>query len=511
MSGPKSYSPPPSYSMQVFDGKLNEVFLLQSRLKMLCAEIESAYVADSKLDIHFDCKSELNRKRKQIDKVLKVLLFDYRGTFGQETYNRIDGEIRARIAELQNLHHECELIKNDFAAKKSDYEAYLSYLLFYNNSQISLDDFKSQIQQYLKISLETKSPEIFLEAAGSINRIEFEKAKAKFDFGFERRLDAEKQAVINHILEKEKAIDAVKDKIGDKIVAGLRATTSESAKIVSEESNLIVEKIKSLIRACDQAAVKKGYKAELQNLTESESLKDVYFFKELHDSILEAEKTRKAKTEINKLLVELNLQTFHASLQNEKQNIIRLCLRSLELSSVSKSEIDNLRLKIKQAKKQSEARFEEDEVAEKERLFLKSQVVLCLENLGYEVMDDLEVIDFEKENDLLLKIRNQENYLNLKFKEDGSMRYIFQIPENEDDLSTDQKDLKLHEMKVTCDEFQNVLSDLAQMGLNIDLKSAKPIELESIVTVPKSQRGKLKTKTERKQETRQLREKYLNR
>jgi hypothetical protein len=478
---------------------------------MLCAEIESAYVADSNLNINFDCKSELNRKRKQIEKALKGLLFDYSGTFGQETYNRVDAEIRARIAELQNLYHECELIKNDFASKKSDYEAYLSYLLFYNNSQISFDDFKSQIRQYLKINLEAKSPEIFLEAVDNIDRIEFEKAKAAFDFGFERKLDAEKLAIINHILEREKAIDTVKDKIGDKIIAGRRGAASESVKIVSEESNLIVEKIKSLIRACDHATIKKGYKAELQNLTESESLKDVYFFKELHDSILEAEKTRKAKAEINKLAVELNLQAFHASIQNEKQNIIRLCLSLLELSSVSKNEIDNLRLKIKQAKKQSDARFEEDEVAAKERLFLKSQVVLCLENLGYEVMDDLEVIDFEKENDLLLKIRNQENYLNLKFKDDGSMRYIFQIPENEDDLSTDQKNLKLHEMKVTCGEFQNVLSDLAQMGLNINLQSAKPVELESIVTVPKNQRSKLKTKTERKQETRQLREKYLNR
>ena len=136
--------------------------------------------------------------------------------------------------------------------------------------------------------------------------------------------------------------------------------------------------------------------------------------------------------------------------------------------------------------------------------------MLCLENLGYEVMDDLEVIDFEKENDFLLKIHNQENYLNLKFKEDGSMRYVFQIPENQDVLSVDQKKTKLHEMQVTCNEFKGVLKDLSKMGLKIELRTEKPVEFNSLVTVPDSKQSKLKVKSAAKRPKQQLKKKYFN-
>ena len=89
------------------------------------------------------------------------------------------------------------------------------------------------------------------------------------------------------------------------------------------------------------------------------------------------------------------------------------------------------------------------------------------------------------------------------------MRYVFQIPENKEDLSTDQKNMKLHEMKITCSEFQSVLKDLAQMGLKIEMRSEKPIELNSIVSVAGKHKGKLKVKSKTQQQQ-QLRKKYLN-
>jgi len=178
-------------------------------------------------------------------------------------------------------------------------------------------------------------------------------------------------------------------------------------------------------------------------------------------------------------------------------------------SSIKNNELDEVHLKFDQLKKSSNKFFVEDEIKNKEHLFLKSQLILCLENMGYEVMDDLEVIDFEKEEDFFLKIKGQENYLNLKFKEDGSMRYVFQIPENKEDLSTDQRNLKLHEMKVTCSDFQSVLKDLSMMGLKIEMKNEKPIELDSLVSVTGKLKAKIKTKSKAQQQQ-QLRKKYLN-
>lgn len=515
MSGPKDYSPPPRYSMQVFEGKLNQVFQLQSRLKMICTELEGLNVSDSKLNIQFDCKNELSKLRMQIDKVSKSLIFDYKGTFGQDTYDRINGEIDLKISELLNTINECELIKIDFTEKKNDYKSFLIYLVFYENSNISFDEFKTQIIHYLKMNIEASSPEIFKEAEMKISSVEFTKAKANFDFGFNSKIDLEKQSVINHVIEKEDSVNSIRAEISDKVIdkfqmTGGKIKLTKQVNKVSEESNTISEKIKLLIRNCNDALIRKKYKAEFDKLIESDSLKDVYFIKELHDSIFETEKSRKVKVEINEILSVLSTSSFHLSIQSERQNLVKLCLTLLNNSRISKNEFVDIQIKMEQLKNKSDKCFEEDEIKKKEHLFLKSQLIHCLENQGYEVMDDLEVIDFEKENDFLLKIQGQENYLNLKFKEDGSMRYVFQIPENKDELSTDQKNMKLHEMKVTCSEFQSVLQDLSKMGLNVNKRSEKPIEFDSIVSVTKNQREKLKTKKKSQQQNQQLRKKYLN-
>jgi hypothetical protein len=515
MSGPKSYSPPARYSMQVFDGKLNQVFQLQSRLKMLCSEIEGLHLSDSKLNIQFDCKHELSKVRKQIDRVLKALIFDYKGSFGRDTYNRINGEIDLRISELLKTVNECDLIKAEFAQKKTDYNSFLSYLIFYDNSNISFDEFKSQVIHYLKTNIESSSPDIFKEADRKISAVEFTKAKAKFGFGFNSKIDLEKQSVVNHIIENEDSVNNIRAEISDKVIDKFQATggkikLTKAVNKVSEETKIISEKIKSLIRYCDDTAMRKKYNEEFGKLAESESLKDTYFFKELHDSIFDTEKTRKTKVEINEILSELSTSSFHLSAQNERHNLVKLCLSLMNNYNITKNEFDEIQIKLEQLKNQSKKYFEDDEIKIKEHLFLKSQLILCMENQGYEVMDDLEVIDFEKETDFLLKIKGQKNYLNLKFKEDGSMRYVFQIPENKDELSTDQKLMKLHEMKVTCSEFQSVLNDLGKMGLKVNMRSEKPIELDSIVSVTKNQLEKLKTKNKSQQQKQQLRKKYLN-
>ncbi|MDY0202103.1 MAG: hypothetical protein WC271_10945 [Bacteroidales bacterium] len=514
MSGPKSYSPPQNYSMQVFDGKLNQVFHLQSRLKMLYSEIEGLHVSDSKLNIQFDCKNELSKIKKQIDRVLKALVFDYKGTFGQDTYNHINSEIDSRISELLKAVNECDLIKADFVEKNTDYKSFLSFLIFYDNSNISFDEFKSQITHYLKSNIETKAPEIFKEANKKISTVKFTKPKSKFDFGFTAKFDLEKKLVVDHVIEKEGTVNKIRAEISDKVIEKFKATGSKinlkrQENKVPGEAKAITKKIKSLISNCDDAVMSKKYKIEWQQLTESESLKDIFFFKEMHDSILESEKLRKTKVVINEILSDLSNSSFHISAQTEREALVKYCLSLMGNSSITKNELDEVQIKYNRLKASSNKFYEEDEIKNKEHLFLKYQLILCLENQGYEVMDDLEVIDFEKEGDFLLKIKGQDNYLNLKFKEDGSMRYVFQIPENKEDLSTDQKNMKLHEMKVTCSEFQSILKDLSKMGLKIEMRSEKPVELSSIVSVTSKHKEKLKTKSKTHHQQ-QLRKKYLN-
>jgi hypothetical protein len=497
--------------MQVFDGKLNQAFQLQSRLKMLRSELECLHVTDTELSIQFDCDQELAKLQKDIEGALRMLVFDYKGTFGQDVYNRVNSEIDSKISIIQKQLNACEAIKAQFAARKTDYESYCSYLLFRDNSEISLEDFKSQIIYYLKSNLETRLPEVFEEAKEKIVGVEFQKRTPAFAFGFNAKFESQKQAVIDHVTQKESEINSIRAGISDKVLdkLGTANVTKKQSQPIAGDTAAVIEKIKSLIRRTDNHVARKGYAASLQRLKESESMKDLYFFKELHDSILDTEKNRRLKIEVGGMLSSLNKARFHKTVDVEKQNLIKLCLTVLSLSSITNSEVESLHLKLNALDERSGQCFEEEGIRQREHLFLKSQVVLCLENLGYEVMDDLEVIDFEKESDFLLKIHDQDNYLNLKFKDDGSMRYVFQIPEDRNSLNADQSDVKLHEMKATCDEFKSVLQDLSKMGLQVDLKTEKPIEYESLVSVPLTKRDRLK-KESRKREKQQLRKKYLS-
>ncbi len=512
MSGPKDYSPPPRYSMVMFDGKLNEVFQLQSQLKLLCSEIDRFKISDQANQISINGKDELSRLRNQLNKVLKPVAFDYKGRFGQAVYNRINGQIETRIQDLYKTIEDCSHLRIELINLSADYQAFVEYQQFYNQRKSTILSFKQTVLGSLKQRKESLAQDFLLQLEQNITAVEFTLPPARFQKGFNSIAETEKQQVNNHLLAIETQINTLRGESSDRILSEfqtiqLKPTTNSTTAIDNEA---VVEKIKKLISGCEDLTINQRYLAQLQKLQESESLKDIYFYKELHDSIFEAEKSRKFKLEINGLLSDLNQIAPHPSLGPNHQHLIKICLNLLNTSSIRKSELEDLQSKLDQLKKQSNTLFEEEEIKQKERLFLKSQLILSLENQGYEVMDDLEVIDFEKENNFLLKVQGQENYLNLKFKEDGSMRYVFQIPEIAADLSTDQKKLKLHEMQVTCNEFNEVLQDLAQMGLKINLRSERPIEYDSLVSVPKAERDKITKQSKAKQAGTQSMKKYLS-
>lgn len=90
------------------------------------------------------------------------------------------------------------------------------------------------------------------------------------------------------------------------------------------------------------------------------------------------------------------------------------------------------------------------------------------------------------------------------------MRYIFKIDKDKELLLADEQNAKLHEMKVTCDEFTAVLGDLAKMGLKINLRNEKPIELNSIITISKTENSRIRKIIPTQQVQSQLRKKYLS-
>lgn len=505
MSGPKDYSPP-TYSIQAFDGKLNQVFRLQAQLAHICAEIEATYVADKTISVEINGKKELSRNYKQINEAGKSLLFNHKGRFSQDTYNQIDQQIETKLNNIQSCLQYCETLKKKLQEQRFDYDAYKAHLTFHENADNAYSELKKQNLDYLKTNLE--APTLLNEFQKNLEILTLPKP-IPFFFGFGAKKEHEKQVLVNQVQQKEEELEILRAQTGQKSIQANRPPVTPAPEELADENKALLQKIETLVRTCDDAAIRKKYTEDIARLKKSQTFKDVYFFKELHDTIWVAEKLRKQKTEIQTLLAEINQQPFHASVNPEKLALKEQIIQALAATSLPANRANGLRDSFIQLHALSKKNQEEEMVRHREKLFLKSQLVLSLENLGYEVMDDLEVIDFETEKDFLLKIKGQENYLSLRFKDDGSMRYAFQIPEKKEALSTDQKKMKLHEMEVTCSEFLGVLAELEQLGLKIPLKSDHPINEAALITLNAGQQEKLKSKP-KEQKQQQLRKKYLD-
>ena len=100
------------------------------------------------------------------------------------------------------------------------------------------------------------------------------------------------------------------------------------------------------------------------------------------------------------------------------------------------------------------------------------------------------------------------------FRVDGSMKYNFQIPEYKNDLSVDEKKLKLQEMKLTCDDFNKSVSDLKKMGVDLKLNREQPISEKTLMSFTKKTKERLKDKMKSKDskttQTQNTKKRYLN-
>ena len=114
----------------------------------------------------------------------------------------------------------------------------------------------------------------------------------------------------------------------------------------------------------------------------------------------------------------------------------------------------------------------------------------------------MQVIDFEKENDFILKIPNQNNYLNLLFDENKTgFIYNFLIPENRKKLAIDEINQKINNMETACSDFKSVLKSLSSFGMKFNYDKEIPISENAMLQLPErirkrlTQTGKKRAKT----------------
>ncbi|MCF8356720.1 MAG: hypothetical protein K9H48_19925 [Melioribacteraceae bacterium] len=514
MSGPKFFT------VDVFDKSLKEIFQIQSKIHCLVDELSQLSVNDNDRNIYFNCIDFIKLHQPKVTELLSTYNINFTGTINQEKYNKYQEEINHKTKELKLFLSILEKEKISFKSKKEDYKAFLDYEIFYNHSLESFDSFKTQLINYLESYLKDNNLQLFNNTKASIEAIKIKVKKAMFGFCFQNKKPQKQTELQKNIRDCETLINDIRIKLSDEVSKISDKNLSISSQIDltklpnfnknTQEVQTEIKKIDNWISKITNPFRKNKYKDQLENLIQSQSLKDVYFYKELFDDIRQTEKMYFWKTEIKEILFEINQLTIHKKVEPEKNILKKYCLSLICKQKLKKYEYDDVLAKMLLLKKKNEKAKNDEFIKAKENLFLKEQLIKNLENMNYEVMTDMEVIDFENESDFLFHIPKQDNYLNLRFKPDCSFSYNFVIPEKRDELSINQKKRKLVEMEATCNEFKKLLTELSSMGLNFKKNSEMPISEDTLIQVPKKHIEKITKDTTVTKKRKLKKAKYLN-
>jgi hypothetical protein len=510
MSGPKVIT----YTMNAFKGSLKDFLSLQSRLMHLRIQLQKAAIEDKELNIRYDCKDRLKAIETDIEKALIPLVFDYKGTIDEKTYRSVQMQIADRTKQIENVISKMQAIETDFNLHEKDFKSYVDYLSFSDNAKTAFEKFKKELSENTKKNFADNDPGLTEETLKKYGSVVLEKETVKFDWGFDKLSESQKKAIFDHVTDKENQIREIRDKLLDKIITQNTAKNKSQATIVknekiSPEIQRVSVNIKQMMHNCNDKSMVKVYSDRFNQLLQSESMNDVFFYKELHDHILENESSRKNKCRINEMIADMHGTPTDPALEKEKKTLVQKAVQYLNCSKVTDKETESLLREMDALLKKNTSLKEAVELRKKEQLFMKTRIIQNFESMGYNVLDNLEVIDFENESDFYLQAPGQENVLNIKFKEDGSFRYVFQIPQKKEALSTEEQKMKLHEMKNTCDDFVEVLKDLKSMGVDIKIESDKPIELDSMITLSEALQTKFKARDKRVQRKEQIKKLYL--
>lgn len=468
-------------------------------MQSLRDELARSSFVDQERNIQFDCADFLRENTHQLQELVATFSILPSGTFGQKEYDRLSRKLAKKVKQLESFISKLHSEKQAFLEKAKDYRSFVSYEDFHKQSKKAFEAFKSQVLHYLESYLKEDFPDLFQEARESIESIHFTAEKAQFEIGFRKKEQEKRAAVERSIDERRSKINAVRMQIGDRVSveiddqesfihSGTEDSESRGFARNKQEIQEQINKIERFISGVEDSHRRGGYQDRLTELLQGNHAGDAYFYIELFEEIRAAEQTLQWKSRIQDAIVAINQTDVNQQFLPNRSEIIQFGFSLIEKEKIKPYEHEDFKAKLELFKQENERALRQEFIMEKERQFLKVQLVQIMEGLNYDVVDDMEVIDFEKESDFLLRIPNQSNYLNLRFNEDGSFLYNFLIPENKNDLSISQKQQRLSEMESTCREFKKVLAELAGLGINVNLESEMPVSGKALIQVPKRHR-----------------------
>jgi len=493
MSGPKSYS------SEVVDTHLKVFFRFLSEVETLWDILNQRSI--------FDKKRNISITGVEISKPLKSLLDEIANpTFNQAgeilSQNEFDTFYNQiiKITDKQKL-----LIKSltdnlvQFDKLEEAYQLYVELEAIADSYERDFEELKKQILVNLHKSLAANSrselivanvqqsefafklPPFTIETAGNL-----EKERARMQKVFEASRAA--------LIKTSKGI-AMKSPVNMAVhkVQLVETNTSDKEMTLTIHQKDVLGKIKIELATLtdDQASEVFGKRLNTLQTIKNENLN--FLLGELLDEIKIFKQQFHFKRTLKKIETTLNSETFDPTLNHDLEHLKNLIAKTLEKDAVKTGEM--LRIKEFEAafnKKVSESRSIRQQRAA-EQNFIKARLISALQDMNFTVVADADIIDLEQTGSYLLRIPGQINYLNLRFDESGRMLYNFLIPEKKEDLSIDEKMLKLAEMEEACSEFKKMLAALQQKGLKVDMTKEAEISEKAIITMPANIRGKIST------------------
>nr|NQU90065.1 hypothetical protein [Bacteroidota bacterium] len=512
MSGPKSYS------VQVFDKFLKEIFLLQSELKLLWDDLKEKKVNSERHHFNFDTSEFIKNNSSDFSQHTDPYIFLGADSVSQQAFDDYYNQVYKTIEKLLHFKNRVKNEMGRIDTIEAGYQDYLEVEGYAGEVKDSFHAIKIQSIKYLHKNL--KDHDNLQKLAEEVEGIKLELSLPEFSATFNHETAVKLKKEYDLALNQNRQL---LNKIMHQVLQATKQPQKQSKPEKPETENQVIPndlvseqefslyqlKIDKLLpRVSDQVTAATFKKRFAQFLTEKDTT-ETYFLVELLEDIKDEIIRQKFMQQLDELSVKIDSQKFEGSIQEKARLLKRKIRKACKHDNLKKVDIDKFTGDYQLLKTDNDRLLHLKSMHEAETKYIKTMIVKGFQDLDYEVMDDMQVVDFEKSDSFLLDIPGQDNYLNLRFDND-QLLYNFLIPENRENLSHEQAQKRIAEMEETCTQFKQMLEKLKAGGLNINLQKELEATEKALIQVPPNLRKLTgKSSNQRKVKNGQSQKRYL--
>lgn len=498
MSGPKSYS------VTVFDKQLKILFLLESEISVLWEALQSKKLCDSKREIEVNCGIFLEKNKKTLERLSNPFRLNENEPLNQQQFNRFYNLIHNTLDQMQLFKNKLNEELLNYEKIESAYNEYLNLEKQHVQLQEDFQTLKSEFIEYIKQNMS-----YFANAESLISEVNMTELVIRmpvFNQSFVETATDWKIAFDQKFEDSKKQLNKIVRNAG-----GMPGSTQVNTKVsvisigqppkkgIESQVNadVVILKIRNAIDSLNKSQHADFFRQRFAELLKTHDKKHVYYFTEFLEELIQSQKQAGYRETLNNMTVALNSTGFYAELTGQVEYFRKKLSNALQRDRINISDVENLKRSYEELLV-DQNKLKQQKIAElQERNFIRARLVSELQELDYEVMTDMNVIDFENNNSFLFLSPDQENYINLRFDKQGHLLYNFLIPENRETLTHEKTQIRLAEMQQTCDEFKKLLANLKSQGLNIHLENEIVASQKNLIQLP-SRFAKFTTKPKRK-------------